>query len=656
MQHSIGREARPFSRITGSAAALQLSLAGVALLLAGCGARLPADGPMAGPQLRGLVHGGQQPVSGAAIQLYAAGTTGYGSAATPLLSTPVLSGSDGSFSITGDYTCPSSTSQVYLVASGGNPGLVPGANNAALAMMAALGPCTFLNGGVYTLNPASFITVNEETTVASVIALAQFMGDAAHVGTSSTNSTGLANAFGVAGNLVNSATGAALATTPAGNGTVPLTTLNTLANILATCVNSNGTTPCTALFGLTTPSGGTAPLDTVQAMLEIALNPSLQVSALYALATPASPFQPTLTAAPNDWTIAVTYGGGGISNAVAIAVDAGGNAWVASNGLASNQSSVAVFGPAGAVLSGNTGYTGGGMSFSSDLAIDPSGNAWVSGYGNSNVVELSSSGAILSGPSGFTGTGLNFPAGIAVDGAGSAWVADQDSGFVVKISRSGAVLSESGVFPAPGAPQPFDVAIDTAGDAWIADESDRSLAELSNSGGVLSGSGGYTFSSGQIHPAKIAIDAQGNVWTNNFGSDVVKVSSAGALLSPTPGYPICVAAPANNCTSSAPSYLAIDGGGHVWAPVITRVFNTQTSLFTTVAGVVELNGSGAIVSGGTGYTGGGAFAPDALAVDGSGNLWAITANNTVSELLGVATPVVTPLSVGVKNSTLGTRP
>jgi len=28
----------------------------------------------------------------------------------------------------------------------------------------------------------------------------------------------------------------------------------------------------------------------------------------------------------------------------------------------------------------------------------------------------------------------------------------------------------------------------------------------------------------------------------------------------------------------------------------------------------------------------------------------------VSELLGLATPVVTPLSVGVKNSTLGTRP
>jgi len=51
-----------------------------------------------------MVHGGQQGVSGATIQLYAAGATGYGLAATALLTTTVTSHAAGSFNITGDYT------------------------------------------------------------------------------------------------------------------------------------------------------------------------------------------------------------------------------------------------------------------------------------------------------------------------------------------------------------------------------------------------------------------------------------------------------------------------------------------------------------------------------------------------------------------------
>ena len=46
----------------------------------------------------------------------------------------------------------------------------------------------------------------------------------------------------IAANLADLATGAALSTTPAGNGTVPQSTINTIANILATCVNSTGST------------------------------------------------------------------------------------------------------------------------------------------------------------------------------------------------------------------------------------------------------------------------------------------------------------------------------------------------------------------------------------------------------------------------------
>ncbi len=124
--------------------------------------------------ISGRVHGGQQPVSGATIQLYAVGLTGDGSAALSLLSNQaVLSDANGAaFTITGLYSCSGST-QVYLTATGGNPGL--GAVNPNIALMVALGPCS-------SLTSSTFISVNELTTVAAVEALAPYMTAANAIG------------------------------------------------------------------------------------------------------------------------------------------------------------------------------------------------------------------------------------------------------------------------------------------------------------------------------------------------------------------------------------------------------------------------------------------------------------------------------------------
>ena len=90
-----------------------------------------------GAALHGMVHGGQQPISGAHVYLFAADATGYGKASDSLLTSSVTAqippgGQDGSgnwyaatsgtgsFSITGDYTCPSASAQVYLYAVGGD--------------------------------------------------------------------------------------------------------------------------------------------------------------------------------------------------------------------------------------------------------------------------------------------------------------------------------------------------------------------------------------------------------------------------------------------------------------------------------------------------------------------------------------------------------
>src|ERR1700761_8694908 len=100
-----------------------------------------------GLSLQGRLHGGQQPVVGATIQLYTVGTTGDGSAATPLLTQTVMSDANGGFNLGGGiYSCTSAT-YVYLVATGGQPS--PGVTNSNLAMMAALGPCTSLTSSTF---------------------------------------------------------------------------------------------------------------------------------------------------------------------------------------------------------------------------------------------------------------------------------------------------------------------------------------------------------------------------------------------------------------------------------------------------------------------------------------------------------------------------
>ncbi len=83
---------------------------GTVLMLVGCGtgAKYGVDSstgvPLTGPVVSGYVHGGEQPITGAKISLYAAGTTGYGANATSLLNSAVTTDSTGAFSIVGLYT------------------------------------------------------------------------------------------------------------------------------------------------------------------------------------------------------------------------------------------------------------------------------------------------------------------------------------------------------------------------------------------------------------------------------------------------------------------------------------------------------------------------------------------------------------------------
>jgi beta-glucanase (GH16 family) len=280
-------------------------LVGIALwVLSGCGFSGSATGASAPVALFGTVNGGQQPVGGASIQLYAAGTSGSGSAAQPLLNNPVQSDSNGNFSIPASYTCPSPTAQVYVVASGGNPGLPLAESNPALKLTAMLGSCN-------SLSALASITVNEVTTIGSVWPLAGFMTSSSHLG-SEPNDTSFLNAVSTVPEYINITQGTSPGKPTSTSYFAENSKLYSLADLLADCVTSTGGSagdgsPCGLLFSIATPPGGSAPNDTMTAALRIAQSPGDNVTDIFGLAKVNTCFRPALGVAPDDWTLSLTY-------------------------------------------------------------------------------------------------------------------------------------------------------------------------------------------------------------------------------------------------------------------------------------------------------------------------------------------------------------
>lgn len=263
-----------------------------------------------------MVKGGIVPVSGATIQLYAVGSSDAGSA-TPLIASPLLSDSSGEFDLAGAYTCPSADALVYIVAIGGDPGT--GQVNPQLNLMTVLGRCGDITA-------TTDITINEVTTVAAVWSLAEFMHAADAVGASANNDAALVAAFSMVTLLVNPATGTVPGANAPNDATLPVAEINTLADILASCVQSTGGVAgdgsvCGKLFDYTTPAGEAAPNNIITAALSLANNPSQHAADLFALLPSPPPFQPVLTSAPASFTLPTTFPSGLLVAPTAVSFD-----------------------------------------------------------------------------------------------------------------------------------------------------------------------------------------------------------------------------------------------------------------------------------------------------------------------------------------------
>ena len=594
-----------------TAALRALTLGALMLALAGCAVSRLTPSPVAvNAQLNGRVHGGQQPVAGAAIQLFAAGSSGNGAASIPLLQSPVVTDAGGNFSISNDYTCPSASSQVYITATSGNPGLPAGGVNPALALAGALGDCGALSS-------STTLTINEVTTVAAAWALAPFTTSINHVSASLTNQSGLRNAFLNANMLADPATGVSPAASAPPNATLESGKVYALANLLASCVNSDGSSICSGLFADATPNGVTPPTETFGLALTIARSPFNNVQALYNDLPPQVPFPSTLASSPSDWTLSIAYTGGGMSAPASLAIDAAGNVWVASNGGA-----LSAFSPQGAPVWLN-GITGDGLDHSVALTIDSAANLWVSnmasGAANSNFGSLSlfsPAGISLAGSTGLTAGNINLPAATAADRNGNVWVANLGSSTVSLMSASGTPLSGSNGYGAGVLSAPSALAVNPAHQVWIASRDTGSLALMNAAGAML-----HQVFLGNL-PDSLALDAIGNLWVgDNSDSTLAELDASGNIL----------LQPFSGGGFNRPRTLVVDAANYLWA---TNTVSNTLSEFSASTALTPASGFGADAH---------LNQPYGAGVDASGNLWVTSlGDDRLIAFIGVAAPTATP--------------
>jgi len=633
------------------------------------------------PAIRGKVIGGDTPIVGATVILwetdpansgYGVATNGSSTGAQQLATT--TTGSGGSFTfIAGSYTCASGEF-AYITATGGSVNGSPlasgGLANTNYIQISALGSCSHFDNS--SDESKISIAVNEITTVAAAYTLGNFMtindttpgsqlvyigapaknnaatGSCTGTGASmSCTAAGLSHAFANFANLVDAVhydgttpTGLAWTVTPTNSlGSVPQAMVNSLADIVAACVNSGGgvagdnATQCGYLFTDATPTGGTSPTETLAALVDIAKYPQHNVgttctgaTTLYCLIPGQPAFSPTLTTAPHDWALAITYSGMSPSSSspynastatvwgvpLYLTLDANDNVYVAAsnNGTDASASTAGeVFGMAsnGAGIWATAPSTA--SCLPSYITTDANGNVFT-------VISISSSTNPISGSN---------PCENTVNGYGTATGASTYTFYPTSQSYStNNTLCTSASQPCVSS-TPFGIGADRFNNLWLTRHasctSGSCFAEFPYTSGTGYGpNANAQTSSTTQYGTQVLTDAQGNIYegiyqeTNAVISVTPNTNTSGTRASA----PTYTAATGNFATTdvSTEAYglVALDAVGNVYTAVADAVLE-YTPVYTS--GVMTGLGSPTTISNGT-Y---GASKPFPGEFDGGGRLW-----------------------------------
>ena len=334
-----------------------------------------------------------------------------------MLTTALTTDANGAFTVPAGYACPAAASQLYVVVRGGQVG--SSASNSAITLATPVGACNQVVA-------SSQFVLNEVTTAATAWGLSQFLSSGGNIGASATNTQGLVNAVATVANLANPTTGTSPGASFPQERQLACREGQFLANLLNTCTTATSSAACSPLFSATTPAGGTAPTNTLDAVAEsgaqswnerrhavhavdcehgfyacadhgaLGLDDVYQLHAAghesptgrrrrlhrqrlgcRATSAPHRSFRlPALPVFPNGIT------GGGLFQSYGLAVDAQNNVWIPNEdstaaGVNGGLGSVTILSSTGQVTSGAAGYYAGGISYPIAIAVDTNATTWV---------------------------------------------------------------------------------------------------------------------------------------------------------------------------------------------------------------------------------------------------------------------------------------
>jgi hypothetical protein len=619
---------------------------------------------------------------------------------------------------TGSYTFTTNTTTTTT-----NPAI----NNNSIVEFLTLGNCPSSGNFSSGSTPIQFVYLNEVSTVATAYTFQPFTlltnNDAWHIGTPGTTQAmlGIANAATTASQLYNIQGAStnistsddgeghlANTLTAAGNGIVPQATIDSLANIVANCVDSvpatvgTPTAQCSALFAVATEDGtttGTPPVDTGTAVINIARFPAgnnssnnvntTYASTLFALqGTGTVPYVPDLHATPNDWTIAINYPAAAITGfpfaanpafglAESIEVDGNGDIWVTGQtdfSIVRLDSQGVIF---PATAENDLGYIPGYVS------VDGNNNAWTGNANTTSPIFEAGANGVFTATFGTAnqfgkayvniadnaGDDFFFASTTAVGGTGGTGGNFEMFEYPAG-STTTTVPTESSISPStfPAGDNIAHGALDANGDFWLTTETSFQIAKVTNAGAKV-----WSKTVGQ-QPEFVAIDNNGTGWIPGYEADeVYQITSGGTSTTLTSG--------STGAALVFPFGSAVDGNGNVW---ITNRCGPNNDCGTAAHSrtLVEINGTGTTTPGtiNTAISPGTNYLPEAqypatataftailqdplnIAIDPSGNIWITNYNSggvsSVTEIVGTAAPVFTPLSAaaGATPSKLGAKP
>jgi hypothetical protein len=321
--------------------------------------------------------------------------------------------------------------------------------------------------------------------------------------------------------------------------------------------------------------------------------------------------------------------------------------------------------PNGSVLSGTTGYaTTAGLQNRSP-AIDTLGNLWyitITGTGAGYVGKMNSSGVVQSGL-GYDIQTIIGPYSLAVDTNNNIWVANGQStaldlyaADVTELSNAGVTLNTFNANPTAATTGanvllgPYGIALDGNNLMWITGLASGNVASITTTGTV--GTINWynnTSSTASNAPAFLAIDQNNKLWVPNQNTNFVQtVTPSAATSSGTRtwnySYPNYTGGGLSAATGA--DAAAVDGANNVWIMGTSQKY------------ISEFSNAGVPLTPAGGYAGGfGSSGGSRVTIDNSGNIWMpISGANSVIEMIGVATPVLTPIVAAAKAGTPAAKP